>query len=246
MAGSCHAKADGQNGFHLRSSPSIPTPITARSSSTPAADAFSFFPGSFPAPPQGHQQRPPRGREALREGFRILQGAPAVDRRRAPRSVPNEPDPTGIAIEPAEARFKKGETKPIKVDRLLIRRHETRRHPPLANSTRTTRLSPRSITTGGSPRARCRGKTASSSAMSTKSRRCASSSRPTPFFRRIATPRCRGTIPSTTSPMPVSRSSALYPRNPAATTKSSAAPPSTCSGACPRSRDPGLPRRHGA
>jgi len=116
MGGSCHAKADGQNGFHL--------------------SIFSFDPASdyreivfdargrriFPSSPdhsllllKATNAVPHEGEKRFEkdsEFYRVIRQWIAEG---APRSVPNEPDPTGIAIEPAEARFKKGETKPLKV-----------------------------------------------------------------------------------------------------------------------------------
>ncbi len=116
VAGSCHAKADGQNGFQL--------------------SIFSYDPDSdyreivfdakgrriFPASPdhsllllKATNQIPHEGGERFSpdsESYRVLRKWILEG---APRSVPSEPDPTGISIEPPAMTFKKGESKSIKV-----------------------------------------------------------------------------------------------------------------------------------
>lgn len=116
MAGSCHAKSDGQNGFSL--------------------SIFSFDPDSdyreivydargrrvFPASPDHSLLLLKATNAVAHEGekrfekdsefYRVIRQWIAEG---APRRLENEPDPTGIAIEPAEAAFKKGETKQLKV-----------------------------------------------------------------------------------------------------------------------------------
>jgi hypothetical protein len=116
MAGSCHAKADGQNGFQL--------------------SIFSFDPDSdyrelvydargrrvFPSSPdysllllKATNAVPHEGEKRFEkdsEFYKVLRQWIAEG---APRRLENEPDPTGIAIEPAEASFKKGEIKQLKV-----------------------------------------------------------------------------------------------------------------------------------
>lgn len=116
MAGACHAKADGQNGFQL--------------------SIFSFDPDSdyheivhdargrriFPAAPDHSlillkaTNRIPHEGEARFEvdsdAYRVLRQWIAEG---APRSLPEEPKAVGISIEPPVLRFEKGETKPIEV-----------------------------------------------------------------------------------------------------------------------------------
>jgi len=116
MAGSCHAKADGQNGFQL--------------------SIFSFDPDSdyreivydargrrvFPSSPdhsllllKATNAVPHEGEKRFEkdsEFYKVLRQWIAEG---APRRLEKEPDPTGIAIEPAEATFKKGEIKQLKV-----------------------------------------------------------------------------------------------------------------------------------
>lgn len=116
MAGSCHAKADGQNGFSL--------------------SIFSFDPDSdyreivydargrrvFPASPDHSLLLLKATNAVAHEGekrfekdsefYRVIRQWIAEG---APRRLENEPDPAGIAIEPAEAVFQKGETKQLKV-----------------------------------------------------------------------------------------------------------------------------------
>lgn len=116
MAGSCHAKSDGQNGFQL--------------------SIFSFDPDAdyreivhdakgrriFPASPdhsllllKATNTVPHEGDKRFEkdsEFYRVLRQWIAEG---APRRLENESDPTGIAIEPAAATFRKGETKQLKV-----------------------------------------------------------------------------------------------------------------------------------
>ena len=116
MAGSCHAKADGQNGFQL--------------------SIFSFDPDSdyreivydargrriFPSSPdhsllllKATNSVPHEGDKRFEkdsEFYRVIRQWIAEG---APRHVENEPEPAGIAIEPAEGVFKKGESKQLKV-----------------------------------------------------------------------------------------------------------------------------------
>jgi hypothetical protein len=116
LAGACHAKADGQNGFQL--------------------SIFSYDPDSdyreivfdakgrriFPASPdhsllllKATNQIPHEGEKRFEvdsDAYRILRQWIAEG---APRSIPDEPDPTGITIDPPALTFQKGETKRIKV-----------------------------------------------------------------------------------------------------------------------------------
>ncbi len=116
VAGACHAKADGQNGFQL--------------------SIFSYDPDSdyreivydargrriFPAAPdhsllllKATNQIPHEGEKRFEidsEAYRTLRQWIAEG---APRSIPNEPVATGISIEPPSLSFKKGETKSITV-----------------------------------------------------------------------------------------------------------------------------------
>jgi len=116
MAGSCHAKADGQNGFSL--------------------SIFSFNPDSdyreivydargrriFPSSPdhsllllKATNAVPHEGEKRFEkdsEFYKVLRQWIAEG---APRSVPNEPKPTGLTITPAELTFKKGESRGIQV-----------------------------------------------------------------------------------------------------------------------------------
>jgi len=117
IAGACHAKSDGQNGFQL--------------------SIFSFDPDSdyreivfdakgrriFPASPdhsllllKATNQIPHEGEERFAvdsESYRVLRQWIAEG---APRSIPNEPEPTGISIDPPTLSFKKGETLSLKVN----------------------------------------------------------------------------------------------------------------------------------
>lgn len=116
MAGSCHAKTDGQNGFHL--------------------SIFSFDPDSdyreivfdargrriFPSAPdhsllllKATNGIPHEGDKRFEKDSAFYKVLRQWIAEGAPRSIPNEPDPVGIAIEPSEVRFRKGETKPLKV-----------------------------------------------------------------------------------------------------------------------------------
>jgi len=116
MAGSCHAKADGQNGFGL--------------------SIFSYDPDSdyreivfdargrriFPSAPdhsllllKATNQVPHEGEKRFEKDSEFYKVIRQWIAEGAPRRVENEPDPAGLAIEPAEATFKKGETKPLKV-----------------------------------------------------------------------------------------------------------------------------------
>lgn len=116
MAGSCHAKADGQNGFQL--------------------SIFSFDPNSdyreivydargrriFPSSPdhsllllKATNAVPHEGEKRFEKGSEFYKVLRQWIAEGAPRRLENEPDPTGIAIEPAEAAFKKGEVKQLKV-----------------------------------------------------------------------------------------------------------------------------------
>ena len=116
MAGSCHAKADGQNGFQL--------------------SIFSFDPNSdyreivydargrriFPSAPdhsllllKATNQIPHEGEKRFEkdsESYRVLRQWIAEG---APRTRPNEPKPSGLTIDPPDLSFKKGETRAIKV-----------------------------------------------------------------------------------------------------------------------------------
>jgi hypothetical protein len=112
MAGSCHAKADGQNGFQL--------------------SIFSFDPNSdyreivydargrriFPSSPdhsllllKATNAVPHEGEKRFEKGSEFYNVLRQWIAEGAPRRLENEPDPTGIAIEPAEAAFKKGDKK---------------------------------------------------------------------------------------------------------------------------------------
>ena len=121
VAGACHAKADGQNGFQL--------------------SIFSYDPDSdyreivfdargrriFPADPDNSllllkatNQIPHEGEKRFEidsDAYRTLRQWIAEG---APRSIPNEPEATGISIEPPSLSFKKGETKSIKVTALFF------------------------------------------------------------------------------------------------------------------------------
>lgn len=116
MAGSCHAKADGQNGFGL-----------SIFSYDPDADYREIVYDArgrrvFPAAPdhsllllKATNQVPHEGDKRFEkdsEFYRVLRQWIAEG---APRRLENEPDPAGIGIEPAEAVFKKGETRALKV-----------------------------------------------------------------------------------------------------------------------------------
>lgn len=116
MAGACHAKSDGQNGFQL--------------------SIFSFDPDSdyreivfdargrriFPSSPdqsllllKATNRVPHEGEKRFEKDsdfYRVLRQWIAEG---APRSIPDEPDPTGISIDPPALRFEKGETQSIKV-----------------------------------------------------------------------------------------------------------------------------------
>ena len=116
VAGACHAKADGQNGFQL--------------------SIFSYDPDSdyreivfdargrriFPADPDNSllllkatNQIPHEGEKRFdvdSDAYRTLRQWIAEG---APRSIPDEPEPTGIFIDPPSLSFKKGETKSITV-----------------------------------------------------------------------------------------------------------------------------------
>ncbi|MDF1740956.1 MAG: DUF1553 domain-containing protein [Verrucomicrobiales bacterium] len=116
VAGACHAKSDGQNGFQL--------------------SIFSFDPDSdyreivfdakgrriFPASPdhslillKATNQIPHEGEKRFEvdsESYRVIRQWIAEG---APRTIPNETEPTGITIDPPALSFKKGETRPIKV-----------------------------------------------------------------------------------------------------------------------------------
>lgn len=116
MAGACHAKADGQNGFQL--------------------SIFSFNPDSdyqeivfdargrriFPSAPdqsllllKATNSIPHEGEKRFdtdSESYRIIRQWIAEG---APRSIPDEPLATGITISPESLTFKKGETRQIEV-----------------------------------------------------------------------------------------------------------------------------------
>ena len=116
IAGACHAKSDGQNGFQL--------------------SIFSYDPDSdyreivfdakgrriFPASPdhsllllKATNQIPHEGEKRFEvdsESYRVIRQWIAEG---APRTIPDEPDPTGITIDPPALSFKKGETQAIKV-----------------------------------------------------------------------------------------------------------------------------------
>lgn len=116
MNGSCHAKADGQNGFAL--------------------SIFSFDPNSdyreivhdargrriFPASPdhsllllKATNAVPHEGDKRFEkdsEFYKVLRQWIAEG---APRSIPDEAEPAGISIEPSELIFKRGESKNLKV-----------------------------------------------------------------------------------------------------------------------------------
>lgn len=116
MAGACHAKADGQNGFQL--------------------SIFSFDPDSdyreivydargrriFPSSPdqsllllKATNQVPHEGEarfEKDSEFYRVLRQWIAEG---APREIPDEPDPTGISLSPATVKMTKGGTAELKV-----------------------------------------------------------------------------------------------------------------------------------
>ncbi|MDA8909181.1 DUF1549 domain-containing protein, partial [bacterium] len=116
MLGSCHAKADGQNGFQL--------------------SIFSFNPDSdyreivydargrriFPASPdqsllllKATNAVPHEGEKRFEkdsEFYKVLRQWIAEG---APRRIPGEPEPTGITISPDKLFFKKNETKAIQV-----------------------------------------------------------------------------------------------------------------------------------
>ncbi len=116
VAGACHAKSDGQNGFQL--------------------SIFSYDPDSdyreivfdakgrriFPASPdhslillKATNQIPHEGEKRFEvdsESYKVIRQWIAEG---APRTIPNETEPTGITIDPPALSFKKGETRPIKV-----------------------------------------------------------------------------------------------------------------------------------
>lgn len=116
MNGSCHAKSDGQNGFAL--------------------SIFSFDPDAdyreivhdargrriFPAAPDYSLLLLKATNEVPHEGdkrfdkdsdfYKVIRQWIAEG---APRRLPDEAKPTGITVEPAAAKFKKGETKALKV-----------------------------------------------------------------------------------------------------------------------------------
>ncbi|PAW64713.1 MAG: hypothetical protein B9S36_01960 [Verrucomicrobiia bacterium Tous-C2TDCM] len=116
MAGSCHAKADGQNGFQL--------------------SIFSFDPDSdyreivydargrrvFPSSPdhsllllKATNAVPHEGEQRLEKGSEFYEVLRRWIAEGAPRRVEKEPDLIGLAIEPAESTFQKGQSKQIKV-----------------------------------------------------------------------------------------------------------------------------------
>ncbi len=116
MNGSCHAKSDGQNGFAL--------------------SIFSFDPDAdhreivydargrrvFPASPahsllllKATNEVPHEGDKRFEKDSDFYKVIHQWIAEGAPRRLPDEVNPTGLAVEPAEAKFKKGETKPLKV-----------------------------------------------------------------------------------------------------------------------------------
>ncbi|MDF1860549.1 MAG: DUF1553 domain-containing protein [Verrucomicrobiales bacterium] len=116
MAGACHAKSDGQNGFQL--------------------SIFSYDPDSdyreivydargrriFPSSPdhsllllKATNQVPHEGEKRFgkdSEFYRVLRQWIAEG---APRSIPDEPDPVKITLEPSSLKFQKGQSKNLKV-----------------------------------------------------------------------------------------------------------------------------------
>lgn len=116
MAGSCHAKSDGQNGFAL--------------------SIFSFDPDAdyreivhdargrriFPAAPdhsllllKATNAVPHEGDKRFEKDSEFYKVIRQWIAEGAPRHIPDEPDPTGITVEPAEAVFKKGASGSLKV-----------------------------------------------------------------------------------------------------------------------------------
>jgi len=116
MAGSCHAKADGQNGFQL--------------------SIFSFDPDSdyreivydargrrvFPSSPdhsllllKATNAVPHEGEQRLEKGSEFYQVVRQWIAEGAPRRVEKEPDLIALSIDPAESTFQKGQSKQIKV-----------------------------------------------------------------------------------------------------------------------------------
>ncbi len=116
VAGACHAKSDGQNGFQL--------------------SIFSYDPDSdyreivfdakgrriFPASPdhslillKATNQIPHEGEKRFEvdsESYKVIRQWIAEG---APRTIPNETEPTGITIDPPALSLKKGETRSVKV-----------------------------------------------------------------------------------------------------------------------------------
>jgi hypothetical protein len=116
MAGACHAKSDGQNGFQL--------------------SIFSYDPDSdyreivydargrriFPSSPdhsllllKATNQVPHEGEKRFEkdsEFYRVLRQWIAEG---APRSIPDEPDPVKITLEPSALKFDKGQSQNLKV-----------------------------------------------------------------------------------------------------------------------------------
>lgn len=116
IAGACHAKSDGQNGFQL-----------SIFSYDPDADYREIVFDAkgrriFPASPdhsllllKATNQIPHEGEKRFEvdsESYRVIRQWIAEG---APRAIPDEPEPTGITIDPPAQSFSKGETRSIKV-----------------------------------------------------------------------------------------------------------------------------------
>lgn len=116
MAGSCHAKSDGQNGFQL-----------SIFSHNPNADYREIVFDArgrriFPSSPdysllllKATNTVPHEGEKRFEKDSDFYKTLRQWIAEGAPRTIPDEPKPTGITISPAELSFKKNETRPVKV-----------------------------------------------------------------------------------------------------------------------------------
>ncbi|MDX1579753.1 MAG: S-layer protein, partial [Gemmatimonadota bacterium] len=116
MAGACHAKNEGQNGFQLS--------IFSHDPDSDYREIVYDARGRriFPSAPdhsllllKATNQVPHEGEERFAkdsDAYRVVRKWIAEG---APRSVPDEPEPTGIAIEPGVLTLQKEESRPLRV-----------------------------------------------------------------------------------------------------------------------------------